>query len=385
VSAGGDLSPEARALLDGAACGLLRTADDGTILRVNRTFAVWVGRTSEELVGRRFQELLTMGARIFHQTHWMPLLRMQASVSEVKLDFTHRDGTTVPMVLNALRRSEGGVMIHELAAFVARDRDNYERELLLSRKRLEELHAEAKERALFAEQMIGIVSHDLRNPLSSILMGAALLTRSDATPAQERLLTKITRATDRANQLIADLLDFTQARLGNGLPVSPAPLDLHAVVADAVDDLAFAHPSRTVQHRRAGEGECSADANRLAQLIGNLVSNAVVYGTPDAPITVTSTIEEATFAVAVHNEGTPIAAASQERLFRPMTRGAKATNSGRSVGLGLFIVREIARAHGGTASVRSTEADGTTFTAVFPRRAPNEDDGQRPSEPRPPT
>jgi sigma-B regulation protein RsbU (phosphoserine phosphatase) len=299
---------------------------------------------------------------------------MQGSISEVKLDLIHSDGTTLPMVLNALRRDENGVVVHELAAFVARDRDKYERELVLSRKRLQELvdeanqlHADAKDRALFAEQMIGIVSHDLRNPLTTIAMGSALLAREKPTATQERLLSKITRATDRANRLIGDLLDFTQARVGKGLRISTEPIDLHAVVEDALDELSLTHPARTLEHVRAGEGEGSGDANRLAQMIGNLVSNAVVYSRPETPITVTSMIDATSFSIAVHNEGVPIPAETQESLFRPMTRGTKAISKGRSVGLGLFIVREIARAHGGNAFVTSTAESGTTFTAVFPR------------------
>ena len=366
-------------MLDLAACGLLQTTDDGTIRRANRMFCGWLGRAHESVIGRRFQDFLTMGGRIFHQTHWAPLLRMQGSISEVKLDLTHSDGTTVPMVLNALRRDEHGVMVNELAAFIARDRDKYERELVLSGKRLEELvkeanelHAAAKDRALFAEQMIGIVSHDLRNPLSSILMASGLLARDRPTSTQGRLLGKITRATVRANRLIGDLLDFTQARLGNGLAVSLEPIDVHGVVDDALDELALAHPARTLKHVRAGAGECSGDPNRLAQMIGNLVSNAVVYSTPETPITVTSTVDATSFAIAVHNEGVTIPAELRESLFRPMTRGAKAASSGRSVGLGLFIVREIARAHGGTASVRSTSEGGTAFTATFPRPSPAE-------------
>jgi sigma-B regulation protein RsbU (phosphoserine phosphatase) len=180
-------SPEALELLDAAACGLLQTADDGTLLRVNRTFYAWLGYAADELVGRRrFQELLTMGGRIFHQTHWAPLLRMQGSVSEVKLEVLHRDGTRIPMVFNAIRHDQDGAMVHEIAAYVAHDRDKYERELVLSRQRLEvlvaeatQLQADAKDRANFAEQMIGIVSHDLRNPLSIIAMGAALLARGE--------------------------------------------------------------------------------------------------------------------------------------------------------------------------------------------------------------
>jgi sigma-B regulation protein RsbU (phosphoserine phosphatase) len=372
-----DREPSRESLaIEFAACGLLQTSDDGTIRRANQTFCTWLGRAPEAVVGHRFQDFLTMGGRIFHQTHWAPLVRMQGSISEVKLDLIHSDGTTLPMVLNALRRDENGTVVHELAAFVARDRDKYERELVLSRKRLQELvneanqlHADAKDRALFAEQMIGIVSHDLRNPLATIAMGSALLARERPTPTQERILSKITRATDRANRLIGDLLDFTQARLGKGLRVSTEPIDLHAVVEDALDELSLAHPARTLEHVRAGDGEGSGDANRLAQMIGNLVSNAVVYSKPETPITVTSTIDAASFSIAVHNEGVPIPAEIQESLFRPMTRGTKDISKRRSVGLGLFIVREIARAHGGSAFVESTAESGTTFTAVFPRRS----------------
>jgi phosphoserine phosphatase RsbU/P len=368
-------SAEALAWLDAAACGLLRTSEDGRFLRVNRTFCSWVGQSADALVGRRrFQDLLTMGGRIFHQTHWAPLLRMQGSISEVKLEVVHSDGTAIPMVINAIRLEQDGATVHELALFVARDRDKYERELVQSRKRLEELvaeatrlQAEAKDRALFAEQMVGIVSHDLRNPLSSIAMGTALLVRGDLSESQQRTLSRISRSADRANRLIADLLDFTQGRLGQGLTVSLKATNLHEAIAETVDELALVHPGRTLKHRREGAGSCLADANRLAQLVGNLVSNAVAYGQAQTPVTVTSTIDASSFSIAVHNDGPPIPPHVQAHIFQPMTRGPHASSTGRSVGLGLFIVREIARAHGGSAQVLSTAEDGTTFSAVFPR------------------
>lgn len=364
------------AWLEAAPCGLMRTSADGTFRRVNRTFCGWVGRAPEELVGRcRFQDLLTTGGRIFHHTHWNPLLQMQGSISEVKLDVVHRDGSTLPMVLNAVRNERAGEVTHELAAYVARDRDKYERELVLSRKRLETLvteakrhQEEAKDRALVAEQMMGIVSHDLRNPLSAITMATALLIRGDLSESQQRTASRISRATDRATRLIADLLDFTQARLGSGLSIAKSEIRLHESISEAVDELAHAHPGRTLQHLRFGEGECMADADRLAQLVGNLVSNAVAHGDPVHPITVTSSIGEGTFSVAVHNQGTPIPREAQGRLFEAMTRGKDAPTVGRSVGLGLFIVREIAKAHGGHAEVESSAEQGTTFRAIFPRR-----------------
>ncbi len=225
MPSGGDdrASSEEQALLDSAACALLRTNADGLLLRVNRTFCDWIGRTSDELVGqRRIQDLLTAGGRIFHQTHWAPLMQMQGSVSEVRLEVLHVDGSTVPMVLNACRRVIDGVVTHEVAAFVARDRDKYERELVLARKRVEEAAVEAKrlqelasDPALFAEQMIGTVSHDLRNTLSSISLSAALLEHSDLSDDQQRNVTRVVRATQQAAELINTLLDFTQARLGS--------------------------------------------------------------------------------------------------------------------------------------------------------------------------
>jgi phosphoserine phosphatase RsbU/P len=362
------------ALLDEAACGLLQTAVDGTVLRANRVFCAWLGYPREALVGkRRFQDLLTMGGRIFHQTHWAPLLQMQGSVSEVKLDVLHRDGTAIPMVLNALARTDRGITVHEIAIYVARDRDKYERELVQSRKRLEDavteakrLQVEAKDRAVFAEQMMGIVSHDLRNPLSTIQMATALLGRGDLPVSQQRVLGRIARATERAHKLIADLLDFTQARLGTGLPVARQTIDLHAAVAETVEELALAYPGRILRHERAGAGSCLADADRLAQLIGNLVANAMAYGSPGSPVTVSSTIANDSFTLSVHNHGSPIPLALQPGLFQPMARGTAAGSATRSVGLGLYIVNEIARAHGGRTEVESTEASGTTFRAVLP-------------------
>jgi sigma-B regulation protein RsbU (phosphoserine phosphatase) len=363
------------ALLDEAACGILQTTGDGVILRVNSVFCTWLGYAAEALIGkRRFQDMLTMGGRIFHQTHWAPLLQMQGSISEVKLELVHCDGTIIPMVLNAIRRDRPNGIVVDVATFIARDRDKYEQELVQSRKRLEalvreatRLQDEARDRALFAEQMIGIVSHDLRNPLSGIYIGAALLARGEMAESQRRTLTRITRAVDRANRLIADLLDFTQARLGKGIPISVEAIGLHACVAETVDELAHVYSTRKLAHVCSGEGTCMVDANRLAQVVGNLVSNAVTYGKPETPITVTSVVEPTSCSVSVHNEGSPIPEDVIKTLFLPMTRGTSAASANRSVGLGLFIVSEIARAHGGKAHVTSTLEAGTTFCVEIPR------------------
>ncbi|WP_438009504.1 PAS domain S-box protein [Sorangium sp. So ce321] len=632
-----DGSGDALDLYELAACGLLTTAADGTIQRVNRTMCGWTGFTAAELLGKRFQDLLTMGSKLFHHTHWMPLLQMQGSVAEVQLEVVRRDGRVLPVLVNAARReAKAGAAPDvrppvDVAVFIATDRRKYERELLFARRRAEELlaserqaqearaHAEARlrlaldsarlclwtvdlrtgarhyerdvaallglppseevtpeayaacihledraaeaaayaaaidpgrrvtysveyrllghdgverivrstgrsffdeggrpvhfsgviedvtdrrrsedavrqrenefrtlaenspdvivrfdrarrfvylspaaegltgkpvvdfigkpidptgmasadtdawvaaideafagrhgtlaftyevhgghprelqtqlvpernargeivtvlgltrdvtglrqqereaqQRALLAEQLIGIVSHDLRNPLNAVLLGTQLLEDADA-ELQRVTTSRIAAAAHRANRLITDLLDFTQARLGGGLRVARREIHLHQVAADCLDEVMLAWPARRVEHRRTGDGLGLADPDRIAQILTNLVNNALTYGTPDQPVTVTTAVLPGALEIQVHNAGRPIPPELQAKIFEPMQRGgAQARPGSRSVGLGLYIVREIASAHGGRVSVRSTEREGTTFVVVLPRAA----------------
>jgi len=300
----------------------------------------------------------------------------------------HAEGRTLPVLVNAIRRTEHGTIRHDLAAFLVHDRKLYERELLLARKRAEELLASeratqqaltvaqderdrqrvlAEDRALFAEQMIGIVSHDLRNPLSVIRMSAHLLAMGELSANQVTALGRLTSSVSRADRLIVDLLDFTQARLGGGLKLRLKPVNLHTLVAECLEDLRVAFPSRQLVHRTSGSGDCLASADRLVQLIGNLVANAVVYGSQDMPVTITTAIAPPAFRISVHNHGTPVPEALRLNLFNPMVRGSTPGSAGQGgVGLGLFIVREIAHAHGGAAEVSCSASDGTTFVVTMP-------------------
>jgi sigma-B regulation protein RsbU (phosphoserine phosphatase) len=360
-----------QALHDEAPCGLLVTDRAGMILRANATFCRWLEVDAASLVGqRRFQDLLTTGGRIFHQTHWAPLLQMQGSISEVKLDIRHADGRALPMVMNAVRRERDGDVLHELAVFAAGDRHAYEQELMRARRQAESLLAEQQHRALYPDQLVAIVTHDLRNPLSPISLGVGLLGRLDPTAQQATVVDSVGRSVRRARRLIDDLLDFTMARIGRGLPVAIAPVDLHAVVANHVHELALAEPGRTLNHVRRGDGTVPADADRVFQLLSNLVANAAAYGAPDAPITITSAVEGGVAVLAVHNLGEPIPPSLLPTLFQPMVRGDDTPSGTRSVGLGLYIVSEIARAHGGAVRVASSTDAGTRFEATLGRPAP---------------
>lgn len=372
--------PGPEVLYESAPCGLLLASATGEVLQVNRTLCRWLGYEPADLVGRkRFQDLLTMGGRIFHQTHLAPLLRMQGSVAEVKLEFVRQDGRTVPVMVNAIERSVQGRLLLQVAAFVAEERHKYERELLMQRQRAEQLlgqheqdqrelaaaRAQAEDRALFAEQMVGIVSHDLRNPLSVISMSAELLVALGVRGSQQTAVERIGRSVQRAERLLSDLLDFTQARLGGGLSVKPRDIDVHAVIAESVQEWAAAFREREIVHSSEGEAPARADADRIVQATGNLVANAVRYGAAATPVTITTARTGGAAEIRVHNHGEAIPPDLLPSLFEPMVRGQPAHDA-RGVGLGLYIVREIMRAHGGSVRVQSTPAEGTTFALSWP-------------------
>lgn len=374
--------PDAGQLFQTAPCGLIVAAADGEVLEANATLCTWLRCPRDALVGRkRFQDLLTVGGRIFWQTHLQPLLRMQASVAEVKLEMLRPPAAPLPVMVNIAEQAWQGTRLLQIAVFVAEDRHKYERELLLQRQRAEELaaqhardqqhlleaRAQSEDRAKFAEQLVGVVSHDIRNPLSVVHISAALLERSLSPDQQKQVLRRISRAVGRMQHLIADLLDFSQAKLGRGLSVNRRSCDLQQAIADAVAELAIAFPESSLRHERLGEGLADADPERLVQAVGNLVANAANHGAKGEPITVRSEAGGSKFRITVHNHGQPIPEHILPQLFEPMVRGA-APGASQGVGLGLFIVREIARGHGGRVEARS-DPTGTAFSIEIPRTA----------------
>lgn len=380
--------PDADVFFEGAPCALVVTRENGTVLRANATFCSWIGYSEAQLLGQRFQNLLTMGGKIFHQTHWAPLMQMQGSVAEVKLDLVHRDRHTVTMLLNGVRRVHAGDVFHELALFGTTDRDKYERELLHARKlaelllaqkasaesalqdardKLQAAYQNAQHRASFAEQMMAIVSHDLRNPLTAITMAAAILGRGERTGKEAQLLGHISQSADRAGRMISDLLDLALVRVGQGMVVNRTPVDLQHLARRCVDELQVVFPGATLRLDAHGDGLVNLDADRIQQVIGNLVGNAAAYGDTRQPIVVTSRIDADSATLCVHNFGEPIPETALPTLFEPMTRGVPQTGEVRSIGLGLFIVQAITAAHGAEIGVRSTAGHGTLFTVTFPR------------------
>ncbi|OJT20052.1 hypothetical protein BO221_33225 [Archangium sp. Cb G35] len=240
---------------------------------------------------------------------------------------------------------------------------------ITARKRME---AEAKARADFEQQLIGIVSHDLRNPLSAILLGAhSLLGQEGLGERQMKSVVRIQASAQRAVRLVKDLLDFTQARLGGGMRMERRSLELAPLITQMVLEVEAAWPERSIEVHREGDTQGEWDGDRIAQVVTNLVTNALKYSPSGSRVRVEARGVDGWVFLAVHNTGTPIPADKLPQLFQPMRRATNEVDkAGRSVGLGLYIVDHIARAHGGSVEVSSSETVGTTFTVRLPRSAP---------------
>ena len=216
--------------------------------------------------------------------------------------------------------------------------------------------------------LIGVMAHDLRSPLSAVRMSADYLLRGDHLQDGDlRAATRIAASSTRIAGFVSDLLDFTQTLLGAGLQLNPTRVHLASLCEDLVDELRAAHP--TVQLELALQAAPSGlwDAPRLSQLLSNLVTNAVIHGDAAQPITVGVAEGGGAALLTVHNAGEPIPAGALPNLFRPMQNALTArTNGSSGLSLGLHIAREIALAHGGSVTVVSEAAAGTTFTVRLP-------------------
>ena len=224
---------------------------------------------------------------------------------------------------------------------------------------------DAQKTAELREQFIAVLGHDLRNPLGAIGAGADVLRTTPLNPRGIRMVEVIRASVARMSGLIEDVMDFARGRLGSGLTlVRNADAPLTPVLRHVIDELEAKFPGRKIVVELALQEPVDCDRTRIAQLLSNLVSNAISYGAPAEAIRVTAQTRDGFLELSVANGGDPIPPEAMERLFQPFTRGAvRPTQQG--LGLGLFIASEVARAHRGTLGVEST-AKETRFTFRMP-------------------
>ena len=218
---------------------------------------------------------------------------------------------------------------------------------------------------------LGVLGHDLRGPLNAILLTSQVISKlGDGTPISE-VTSRLIRGGERMRQLLDDLLDYSRTSLQLGLPVAPASVDLAAACREEIELQRLAWPANAIELSTQGPTEGVWDASRLKQVLGNLIGNAAKYGDPGTPVKVVLAGAQDEVVLTVENTGPAIAGAGMDVLFEPLRRGVHANPAVErtSLGLGLFIVRQIVHTHGGTVSV-SSAAGKTAFKITLPKRVP---------------
>jgi signal transduction histidine kinase len=219
---------------------------------------------------------------------------------------------------------------------------------------------------------LAILGHDLRNPLGTIITGASFIMQ--ATDIASRYIVAATRmfnSGQRMNKLIGDLIDFTRTHLGSGLPIKPRQANLAVVCLSVVEELRTFHPERKIEFDARGDLGAIFDEDRISQMFSNLIGNALQYGAKGAPVAVALSSTPDNIVVTINNQGEPIDPHQLATIFEPLVRLAKQESADyareTSLGIGLFIAREIVQTHSGTIAVESTKSTGTTFTINLPR------------------
>jgi hypothetical protein len=222
-----------------------------------------------------------------------------------------------------------------------------------------------RETAELREQFIAVLGHDLRTPLGAILSGTEVLARRLDSSAERQVVERIRRSARRIAALVDDVVDFTRGRMGSGIPLDLREHeDIGAVLEQVIDELHGIYPERRLECAIAPGLALRCDPQRLAQLLSNLLKNALVHGDPQRPITVTATIDGQSFILSVTNEGPDLNPAVIAQLFKPYWRASSRAGD-EGLGLGLYIVDQIALGHGGAIRVRSSEGR-TSFSFSMP-------------------
>jgi PAS domain S-box-containing protein len=360
------LDETAEDLYEHAPCGYLSLLDDGVIAKVNATFLEWTGYERADLVGgRRFRDLLSVGGRIYYETHFQPLLRMQGGVREVAFEITRKDGDRLAVLVNARHRDQApGVAITRITVFDATDRRRYERELLAARHRAEDI-------AQALQNLLATISHDVRAPLSAITTATALLEKSPLTREQAACIRVLRSSSAHAMELVTNALDLGRLDAGR------TPLRERAFgVRDFVEELAataraaaIGKPVLDITTRvdDAVPDSLVGDRAKIGQVITNLLMNAVKF-TERGFVTLVVSQREATHDavtvdVMVSDSGIGIAADRLPHIFDEYAQASDdiADRYGGS-GLGLAIARRLLQLYGSTLHVASTVGQGTTFS-----------------------
>jgi PAS domain S-box-containing protein len=360
------LEESAEDLYETAPCGYFSTLPNGQFVKVNQTFLEWTGFGRDSLLaGRRFQDLLTIPGKIYHDTHFGPLLQMQGRVSEVAFDILCRDGRTLPVLVNAVevKDDNGKPLLNRATVFNATDRRTYERELLAARRKAEEI-ARAK------ADTLNMISHDIRNLLAGILGATRRLEAGELTPDQQKRYLALLSASAQNMMLLANnLLEVSRLEAGK-LTLHEQPFEMRELIAAVISPIIPAVESKGLEIRHKLDDRIPprliADGVKLGQVLSNLLSNAVKFtarGFVELSVELTAEKGHSVgLRFAVSDSGIGIEQSHLSSVTDPFSEASSEVGARYGgTGLGLSLSRKILELYGSVLRVESTPGVGSRF------------------------
>jgi sigma-B regulation protein RsbU (phosphoserine phosphatase) len=286
---------------------------------------------------------------------------MQGYFDEVALELADIGQGKLPIYLNCYDRKDetGQSLFKTFTLFRASDRRLYEENLQIAKRLAETQLMQEKQQAIIREQFIAVLGHDLRNPLGGVMSAADLLARNQLNARDAKIVNIIQASSQRMFEMISNIMDLARGRLGGGITITPVTSDLQKLLHQVVSELQVSWSERIITTDFEIGHPIECDPARIAQLVSNLLANAITHGSSNAPVLLKAKVNETFWEISVTNEGLPIPEESLQNLFHPFHREGHQSNNG--LGLGLYIASEIAKAHNGMLTVTSNE-EQTSFT-----------------------
>ncbi|HLL00027.1 MAG TPA: ATP-binding protein [Myxococcaceae bacterium] len=363
----------AEELYENAPCGYITTLPNGTIVRANRTFLEWMGYQREELLnGKRFQELLTVGGKLFHETHYAPLLRLQGAVHEINFELVTKNGRKLPFLVNSVHKkdSAGRPVLTRTTLFNITDRKNYERELLLARKKAQEAEQAARARADF----VSIVSHEIRTPMNAIIGLAQLLIQTRLSAEQEKYLNILQSSSENLLSLVNNILDFSKIEASK-LVLEERRFDLRQLTYGIFYGLNIKAEQKGLAVRVELDEQLPTalrgDPVKLGQVLTNLLANAIKF-TEQGSVTLAarvrqSTAESVLVEFRVTDTGIGIPRDRQAQIFEEFTQASYDIHlKYGGTGLGLAICQKLLALYDTRLDVESEPGVGSSFSFSLP-------------------